>query len=288
MFSKLIRFLSVILVVLSTGVCLWLLLQVTTWASFKVPSASMLPTLQAGDMILVNKWLMGGRIFDLEAAFAGQLSGYRRLPGVAGVRRNDVLVFNDPFSQRKDSMTFDVMRYYVKRCLALPGDSIETVDGFYRVRGVEMELGNVEVQRRMKSFWESVEPSRRRRMGYRGLNGWNVLDWGPLYVPGAGDSLSWDVSPLACYRRCIEWESGHRLTRTAAGEYYLGGKPFTGYRFRHDYYFMAGDNCLDSRDSRYWGLVPEPFIVGKATRIWMSREPESGEIRWQRVLKKID
>lgn len=287
MFSKLSRLLLIMLAVLSAGAILWLLLQVTTWASFSVPSHSMSPALRNGDMILVNKWLMGGRLFDLEAAFSGRLSGYCRLPGVAVVQRNDVLVFNDPFSQRKDSMTFDVMRYYVKRCLALPGDSIETVGGFYLVRGVEMALGNMEAQRQMKSFWESVEPSRRRRMGYRGLNGWNVLDWGPLYVPRVGDSLSWEVSPLACYRRCIEWELGCRLTHTA-GKYYLDGVPFTGYRFRHDYYFMAGDNCLDSRDSRYWGLVPEPFIVGKATRIWMSRDPESREIRWRRVWKKIE
>ena len=43
----------------------WVLLQVTSFTSFRVPSLSMYPTLIPGDYILVNKWLMGARIFDI-------------------------------------------------------------------------------------------------------------------------------------------------------------------------------------------------------------------------------
>ena len=43
----------------------WVLVQVTSFTSFRVPSPSMYPTLILGDYILVNKWLMGARIFDL-------------------------------------------------------------------------------------------------------------------------------------------------------------------------------------------------------------------------------
>jgi signal peptidase I len=43
----------------------WVLLQVTCFTSFRVPSPSMYPTLIPGDYILVNKWLMGARIFDI-------------------------------------------------------------------------------------------------------------------------------------------------------------------------------------------------------------------------------
>ena len=43
----------------------WVLLQVTSLTSFRVPSPSMYPTLIPGDCILVNKWLMGARIFDI-------------------------------------------------------------------------------------------------------------------------------------------------------------------------------------------------------------------------------
>ena len=57
------------LLTLAFGVCVlavvWVLVQVTCFTSFRVPSPSMYPTLIPGDYILVNKWLMGARIFDI-------------------------------------------------------------------------------------------------------------------------------------------------------------------------------------------------------------------------------
>ena len=58
--------------------------------------------------------------------------------------------------------------------------------------------------------------------------------------------------------------------------------------FKENYYFMGGDNLDNSKDSRYWGLVPEPYIVGVATRVWKSVSPQSGEVRWNRVWKKME
>ena len=119
----------------------WLVLQTTCFTTFTIPSDSMAPTPQAGDRILVNKWIMGARIFNIWDALEDKEVKIHRLPGVGKVKRNDVLVFNFPYPAKQDSLAMDVMLYYVKRCIALPGDTLEIRNGFYRIRGIEEKLG---------------------------------------------------------------------------------------------------------------------------------------------------
>lgn len=71
------------------------------------------------------------------------------------------------------------------------------------------------------------------------------------------------------------------------GRILLGDSLIREYRFQENYYFVAGDKAENSQDSRYWGLLPEPFIVGRAVRIWKSVEPDE-DTRWDRIWKKIE
>ena len=89
------------------------------------------------------------------------------------------------------------------------------------------------------------------------------------------------------YGRLIAWEQKQPLT-VRDGNVCLGDSLIREYRFRENYYFMGGDNMENSKDSRYWGLLPEPYIVGVATRIWKSVDKWTGEVRWNRVFKKIE
>ena len=119
--------------------------EVTSFSSFKIPTESMVPTLIPGDNIYVNKWIMGGRIFDVEESFHRQVE-ISRLPGLRKLKHNDVIVFNDPYPHGSDTMYMDVKRYYVKRCIGLPGDTLEIRNGYFQVNNTNEKLGNLEAQ----------------------------------------------------------------------------------------------------------------------------------------------
>ena len=272
------------LLTLAFGVCVlamvWVLVQVTSFTSFRVPSPSMYPTLVSGDYILVNKWLMGARIFDIWEAVEDKEVKIHRLPGIRKVKRNDVLVFHYPYPHKNDSISMDMLLYYVKRCIALPGDTVEIRRGCYWINGTRKDKRWARMDTRKESSWEDESQ-------WNVALGWTVQELGPLPVPARGQEVVMDTLAAKMYGRLIAWEQKKPLT-VRDGNVCLGDSLIRTYCFKENYYFMGGDNLDNSNDSRYWGLVPEPYIVGVATRVWKSVSPQSGEVRWNRIMKKIE
>ncbi|MCK9469616.1 MAG: signal peptidase I [Porticoccaceae bacterium] len=86
---------------------------------FQIPSASMVPTLQVGDFILVNKFAYGLRMPVTQ----------RKFVDIGEPQRGDVMVFfppNDP-------------RYFIKRVVGLPGDHVQIFDNQLFINGEKVE-----------------------------------------------------------------------------------------------------------------------------------------------------
>jgi signal peptidase I len=247
------------------------------------------PTLKDGDRILVNKMKRGARLFDVVAALNGEQVKIRRMPGYGDFERNDVLVFNFPYGRASwDSIHMDVMLYYVKRCIALPGDTLDISEGMYHVRGCDEPLGNIAAQHRLAAMPHPEEQGIVvKTFPHDDRLGWNIREFGPLPIPKAGQVVAMDSTNFLLYRQLIDREQKQTLRRDG-NQVMMGDSLITTYRFEQNYYFVSGDKMENSQDSRYWGMLPEEYIVGKAVRIWNSKDRYTGETNWERVWKRIE
>jgi signal peptidase I len=92
---------------------------------FQIPSGSMIPTLQVGDFILVNKFAYGLRVPVLNKTF---------IP-VGKPKHGDVMVFFPP--HHPDT-------YYIKRVIGVPGDKIRYANNVLYLNGVEVRQEVIE------------------------------------------------------------------------------------------------------------------------------------------------
>ena len=98
---------------------------------------------------------------------------------------------------------------------------------------------------------------------------WSVRNFGPIFVPRKNSIIFLTPRLAILFKRIIEWETHKKMViNLKTGNIYLGGKLIKYYRFISNYYFLVGDNVLSSYDSRYWGFVPEDYIIGVVS--WIS------------------
>ena len=92
--------------------------------AFKIPSGSMLATLQIGDHILVNKFLLGSPV-DIPFTNINLF----RMPGLRKPNKGDIIVFKYPEDPTRD---------FIKRVIATGGDTVEGRDKDIYVNGKKL------------------------------------------------------------------------------------------------------------------------------------------------------
>jgi len=149
----------------------------------------------------------------------------------------------------------DINTNYVKRCVAIPGDTFLIDNGIYKIVNVPDEIvGHSETQ---KKFRADRNSGKTFKFPYDTINyRWTRKNFGPLYIPKKGDCIIIDTVNYILYNKILTYETDSAVT-VKNSVVCLGDSAISNYTFRQNYYFMAGDNVSESVDSRFWGLVPE-------------------------------
>ena len=114
--------------------------------------------------------------------------------------------------------------------------------------------------------------------------GWDRDNYGPLYIPRAGDKLKLTIENLPIYNRIISVYEHNKL-EVRDSVIYINDVATDTYNVKMDYYWMLGDNRHRSADSRYWGFVPEDHVVGCPLFVWFSWDKDKKGVRFNRFFK---
>lgn len=98
---------------------------------------------------------------------------------------------------------------------------------------------------------------------------WNTDFYGSIYIPKKGDKIQLTDDNIDFYLKCIEFENDS-VERDNSG-LKVNGQHVNTYEFKENYFFMMGDNRHNSFDSRYWGLLPQQLVIGKAMYLYWGR-----------------
>ncbi len=278
----------------------WVACRIFIFDVFEVSSSSMADTILIGDKIFVSKLAYGPQMpnslgeVPLLKLFARNDRDFNvenaRLKGIGKILRNDIVVF------RQQSAV-------VKRCVALPGDTIryddvlfvngeavnipqeknlyriwfnckscfiETYKDTYGQVDTLMPILNRDILRfRNSKFIDSISVQNEPVKYPNHLLGWGRRIKQNFVVPFQGFTIEINEENYILYRAVINNYEGVPLKKFDE-KFLVLDRPMLTYTFRHNYYFMLGDNRNNSRDSRTWGFIPDFRIVGRVECILYS------------------
>lgn len=159
---------------------------------FKIPSTSMLPTLEVGDLILVNKYTYGIRLPIIN----------KKVLEINDPQRGDVMVFKYPENPSLD---------YIKRVVGVPGDTVVYRDKRLIVNGKPVSY-------KLLSDYLDEETLSYSKHYTENLNGVNhgilINPRAPAYVPNPHDFPN---------RELCHYDADGFTCKVPAGQYFMMG-----------------------------------------------------------------
>jgi signal peptidase I len=233
-------------------------------ASFEVPTGSMEDTIKIGDRLFVNKFIYGG-----STPYTIPLTSIRiphfRVPGFRSVQQGDVIVFDWPGD--RDQVAKPTQTWYLKRCIALPGDTLRIEQRVVYVNGKKMpKPEHGKYLRPAPLPPDYINPS----LFPRGSK-FNEDNYGPIVIPKKGMTLKLNAQSFSSWEVFIQRE-GH-TAECAGNRILIDGREASSYVVARDYLFAMGDNRDNSRDSRFWGFVPVEDVIGTPMIVYWSWKP---------------
>jgi len=184
---------------------------------YRIPSGSMIPTLMIGDFILVNKSSYGFKI-----PFLDLFTKPIYLFGKNNPKRGDIIVFKFPG---------DTSINYIKRVMAVPGDTIEIRDKIIYINDKALPMEEIKGTSYLNDMDEVLR----------------ATNW-KFYKTQSGEH--------------------QHIVQVCADNYFK--TDFDKMVIPQGQFFVIGDNRDYSYDSRFWGLVPHENIKGEALLVWFS------------------
>lgn len=216
-----------------------------------IPTESMVDTMLIGDHLLVDKVALSPSLGKWDRFL------YPRLD----VKRGMIVTFKGPAELEKD---------YVKRVIGVPGDRILVRDKKVYLNGELQDEPYVYYKGGYKRDAGDNFP----RLKPRAIDALGTLSYLPFYMKRADESIDYAKSVAVCkrYQDCVVYDEKLKTRVFVVPE---------------GHFFCMGDNRDNSYDSRFWGPLPQDYIIGKPWRVYWSFESKTEEYVNQTFFGKI-
>lgn len=212
---------------------------------YRVESGSMEPELYKGDIVIVSR-IAYFLGFPTRFPLIGTNPGAEERVYYRHPKLGDIVVID-----AAEASNLSESNFIIKRIVGLPGDTV-IINQLVNLKRYLMKRNSIASDR--ESF----------------------------IIPKSEDVINFNENNFSLFESILqnEGENGKKLLDS-----FKVKKSFnTNYKFKNNYYFVQGDNSLNSMDSRAYGLIPEKALIGRAVILLVSGNGKNNNGRHLRIL----